>query len=127
MREATPYGEGPKCLIRDTDRTFGQHFARVAATSGIKVLRTPYRTRAGQMLSANAHLGKREARMPGSFPDLHEKQLSRLLKAYVLYFNQARPHQGIRQRLPAPPPHQPNQVISIRVLGGLHYTYPRAA
>ena len=44
LREATPYGERPRYLIRDNDRTFGPSFARVATTSGIKVLRTPYRT-----------------------------------------------------------------------------------
>jgi hypothetical protein len=54
LREATPYGQAPKYLIRDNDRKFGQRFARVAATSGIKVLRTPYRTRAARMLSVNA-------------------------------------------------------------------------
>jgi putative transposase len=37
LREATPYGQTPKYLIRDTDRKFGQHVARVATTSGIKV------------------------------------------------------------------------------------------
>ncbi len=69
LREATPYGQTPTYLIRDNDRKFGQHFARVAATSGIKVLRTPYRTP-----RANCHLrtlfGKRQARMPEPFPDL---------------------------------------------------------
>jgi len=45
LREATPYGEGPRYLIRDNDRKFGPDFAHVASTSGIKVLRTPYRTR----------------------------------------------------------------------------------
>jgi len=45
LREATPYGEGPRYLIRDNDRKFGLDVARVASTSGIKVLRTPYRTR----------------------------------------------------------------------------------
>src|SRR5258708_18729624 len=44
LREATAYGQAPKYLIRDNDRKFGSHFARVATTSGIKVLRTPYRT-----------------------------------------------------------------------------------
>jgi putative transposase len=43
-REATPYGERPTYLLRDNDRKFGPCFARVATTSGIKVLRTPYRT-----------------------------------------------------------------------------------
>ena len=45
LREATPYGQTPKYLIRDNDKKFGPSFARVATTSGIKVLR---------MLSVNA-------------------------------------------------------------------------
>jgi hypothetical protein len=55
------------------------------------------------------------------------------LKTYVMYYNQARPHQGIQQRIPdppalsAPPPNQPKQVVSIPVLGGLHDNYQRAA
>jgi putative transposase len=53
LREATPYGHTPKYLIRDNDRKFGPNFARVATTSGIKVLRTPYRTRAWRMPSVN--------------------------------------------------------------------------
>ena len=44
LREATPYGEGPRYLIRDNDCKFGLEFARVATTSSIKVLRAPYRT-----------------------------------------------------------------------------------
>jgi hypothetical protein len=54
LREATPYGQAPKYLIRDNDGKFGPSFARVATTSGIKVLRTPYRTRAAQMPYVNA-------------------------------------------------------------------------
>jgi putative transposase len=42
LREATPYGQAPKYLIRDNDRKFGPCFARVATTSSIKVLKTPY-------------------------------------------------------------------------------------
>jgi putative transposase len=42
LREATPYGQAPKYLIRDRDGKFGPSFARVAATSGIKILKTPY-------------------------------------------------------------------------------------
>lgn len=42
LREATPYGQAPKYLIRDNDRKFGPCFARVARTSGIKILKTPY-------------------------------------------------------------------------------------
>jgi putative transposase len=62
-----------------------------------------------------------------------EKQLHHLLKAYVVYFNQARPHQGLGQRIPdpllpfAPLPNEPNKVIAVPVLGGLHHDYRTAA
>ena len=42
LREATPYGQSPNYLIRDRDNKFGSCFARVTATSGIKMLTTPY-------------------------------------------------------------------------------------
>lgn len=57
LREATPYGQTPKYLIRDNDRKFGQHFARVATTSDIQVLRTLYRTRAASMLYVSVFWG----------------------------------------------------------------------
>jgi putative transposase len=42
LREATPFGQAPKYLIRDNDSKFGPSFARVAKTSSIKILKTPY-------------------------------------------------------------------------------------
>jgi putative transposase len=44
LREATPFGEGPRFLIRDNDNKFGDAFAQVADGSGIEVLTTPYQT-----------------------------------------------------------------------------------
>ena len=44
LREATPWGRGPKYLIRDRDRKFARHFSTVAVSSGIKELKMPYRT-----------------------------------------------------------------------------------
>jgi putative transposase len=129
LREATPYGQTPTYLIRDNDRKFGQHFARVATTSGIKVLRTPYRTPQANAV-CECFLGSVRRECLDHFLILHEKQLAQLLRSYVLYFNQARPHQGLQQKIPdstahsAPPP---NQVISLPVLGGLHHDYQRAA
>jgi putative transposase len=42
LREATAYGVGPKYLIRDNDGKFGVTFDRVAKTSHIEMLKTPY-------------------------------------------------------------------------------------
>ncbi len=132
LREATPFGQTPKYLIRDNDRKFGQHFARVAATSGIKVLRTPYRTPQANAV-CERFLGSVRRECLDHFLIFHEKQLTQLLRSYVLYFNQARPHQGLGQRIPGLPvlsassPNQLGQVLSVPVLGGLHYDYRRAA
>jgi putative transposase len=42
LREATPFGQGPRFLIRDNDDKFGQAFDRVADGTDIEVLTTPY-------------------------------------------------------------------------------------
>jgi hypothetical protein len=41
LREATPFGEGPRFLIRDNDAKFGDAFDRVAGGNGIEGLPTP--------------------------------------------------------------------------------------
>jgi putative transposase len=132
LREATPYGQAPRYLIRDNDSKFGPSFARVATTSGIKVLRTPY-----QAPRANAvcerFLGSVRRECLDHLFILHEKQLHRLLNAYVSYFNRARPHQGIQQQIPelpvpsAPPHTQSEKVMAVPVLGGLHHDYRKVA
>ena len=42
LREANSYGQAPKYLIRDNDTKFASSFARVATTSAIDILKTPY-------------------------------------------------------------------------------------
>jgi hypothetical protein len=64
---------------------------------------------------------------------LGEKQLQRVLNAYVVYFNQARPHQGMAQQIPEQRRSVPsagdagNKVIALPVVGGLHHDYHWAA
>src|SRR5258706_2655534 len=43
-REATPWGRGPKYLIRDRDKKYATRFSAVALGLGIKEVKTPYRT-----------------------------------------------------------------------------------
>jgi putative transposase len=43
LREATPYGERPRFLLRDNDSKDGARFAQLAEASGIAMLRTPVR------------------------------------------------------------------------------------
>ena len=61
---------------------------------------------------------------------LDEHHLGRLVREYRQYFNEARPHQGIGQRVPGKPPEPVDSrkpIVVKPVLGGLHHDYRRAA
>jgi putative transposase len=93
LREATAYGQGPKYLTHDRDSKFGPGFARVAATSGIKILKTPYHA---PRANANCErfLGSVRRECLDHLLILQEKQLQRVLRASGDYFNQARPQEA---------------------------------
>jgi len=132
LREATPERVAPTYLIRDNDSKFGPDFARVAAASGIEILRTPYRAP-----RANAYcerfLGSVRRECLDHLLILGEAHLCRALRAYVAYFNGARPHQGIDQQVPegvAPAhgvPGRSGAIVATPILGGLHHAYQRVA
>jgi transposase InsO family protein len=63
---------------------------------------------------------------------LSERQLRRVLKEYVeIYFNRARPHQGLRHGIPVAEsrsvPKVGGKIVPIPLLGGLHHDYRWAA
>jgi putative transposase len=93
LREATPYGQSPNYLIRDRDGKFGSCFARVAATSGIEMLKTPYHAPRANAICERFLLSVRRECLDHLFI-FQEKQLDRVLQAYVQYFNQARPQEA---------------------------------
>src|SRR5713226_6437547 len=93
LREATSYGHTPKYLIRDNESKFGPCFARVAATSGIKILKTPYHAPRANAICERFMGSVRRECLDHLFI-LQEKQLQRVLHAYIQYFNQARPQEA---------------------------------
>jgi transposase InsO family protein len=61
---------------------------------------------------------------------LDNGHLGRLVAKYKQYFNEARPHQGIGQRIPGKPATAADitkPIVASPVLGGLHHDYRRAA
>ena len=64
---------------------------------------------------------------------LNERHVQQIVKEYVAYYNRARPHQGIGQRIPEATEAVPIEdrllgtVVGRPILGGLHYDYRRAA
>ncbi len=126
LREATPYGQAPKYLICDNDGKFGPCFARVATMSAIEILKTPYHAPRANAICERFLRSVRQECLDHLLI-FHEKQLQRVLNQYIAYFNQARPHQGIRQQLPEPSRsshsshHVGGKVITVPILGGLHH------
>lgn len=132
LREATPFGIAPRFLIHDSDAKFGPQFARVATTTGIEQLVTPYRAPRANAL-CERFIGSVRHACLDHILILHERHLARVLRAYVAYFNTERPHQGIGQAIPERAAHDQagdqasGRVEPVAILGGLHHAYRCAA
>ena len=130
--EATPFGTAPRCLIRDNDIKFGPQFARLAAASGIEILRTPIAAPRANAI-VERFLGSVQRECLDHVLILSERHLLRTLRAYSIYFNTARPHQGVGQALPEPVAATPEAssadlpLRAVPMLGGLHHDYQRVA
>ena len=126
LREATPFDMRPRFLIRDNDRKYGTEFARAA--SGIEVLRTPIRAPKANAV-CERFLGSVRRECLDHVLILNERQLHRVLKEYVHYFNTARPHQGRNGQCPIQldSPSTGNKITAFPVLNGLHHDYRRSA
>jgi len=127
LRNATPFGAGPQLLVRDRDDKFGADFDRVAKGVGIRVVRTAVRAPLMNSL-CERFVGSVRRECLDHVIVLGEAHLQRVLNEYALrYFNVARPHQGIAQRIPVPANRRSfarsATVVAFPVLGGLHHDY----
>jgi transposase InsO family protein len=132
VREATPFGQGPRFLICDNDDKCGAQFERAVTGARIELIHTPpFAPKANAFCERFIGTVRRECL--DHILILSEKHVRRVIHEYCQFFNQARPHQGLNQHIPAPanvvaPPEQgPRKVIALPVLGGLHHDYRWAA
>ncbi len=131
LREATPYGQAPRFLIRDNDRKFGAEFASVARRSRIEVLRTPYRAPRANAV-CERFLGSVRRECLDHLLIVSDGQLYRVIREYVECFNGARPHQGIDQQIPerrgtTGEAQREGKITSFPFLNGLHHDYRSVA
>lgn len=132
LRDATPFGQTPRYLIHDRGSNYGENFTHVAITSGIRVLKTPYRAPKANAI-CERFMGSLRRECLDHILILSQVHLQRIVVEYAAYFNRARPHQGIGQRIPEPEAipcietASADKIISHPILGGLHHDYHRAA
>src|SRR5262249_51231593 len=103
VREATPLDQRPQYLIRESDAKEGAAFPRVAAASGVAILRAP--SRAPKANAVCEHfLGSVRRACLDHLLIFGGRPLTRVLWEYVAIGNRARPHQSPGVGLPESSP-----------------------
>jgi transposase InsO family protein len=129
LRNAMMDSAPPAILLRDRDDKFGTSFDRVAEGAGARVIKTAVRT-PNMNAVAERLVGSLRRELLDHVIVLDDRHLGGLVGEYKVYFNEARPHQGISLRVPMGQGSQPDPAKAIEVksvLGGLHWDYRRAA
>ena len=127
--EAFPDDTAPTYLLRDRDGVYGDEFVRRVQGMGIREVliapRAPW-----QNPFVERVIGSIRRECLDHFIILNDAHLRRLLRAYVAYYNTARPHQALDGNSPLVRPVQPPScgwIVTIPQVGGLHHRYERAA
>jgi putative transposase len=128
IRNATTEKAPPRFLIRDRDDKFGATFDRAAKGAGVRVIKSAVRA-PNMNPFAERFVGSLRRELLDHVLLLDERHLDRVSREFAAYFNSARPHQGLNQRIPdGSMTAQPTGPIVARpILGGLHHDYRRAA
>jgi len=127
ITEATPWSQKPRHLLRDRDVVYGRDFRQRARRIGIDAIATPIRSPRANA-SAERVIGTLRRECLDHLIVLDEQHLMAVLREFVAYYNQERPHRTLGLQTPElslRPVTGPIQ--SHPVLNGLHHVYTRAA
>ena len=129
LREAFPFEQVPRYLLRDRDAIFGEEFRRQVTDMGIhEVLsgpRAPW-----QRAYVERVIGSIRRECLDHLIVFQESSLRRILDSYFEYYHRSRTHLSLGKDSPEPRPIQPAEmglVVAVSQLGGLHHRYERRA
>lgn len=129
LREAFPWDNAPRYLLRDRDRIFGHDFVEQVKRMGIQQVlsspRSPW-----QRAYVERVIGTIRRECLDHAIVFNERTLSHHLKAFCDYYHRSRTHLSLQKDSPEPRDVQPpelGRIISIAEVGGLHHRYERRA
>ena len=129
LREAYPFEQSPRYLLRDRDKIFGDEFGRQVRDMDIEgvlsVPRSPW-----QRAYVERLIGSIRRECLDHVIVCNQTSLGRILTAYFSYYHATRPHLSLAKDTPEPRKAHPpelGRVISIPQVGGLHHRYERRA
>jgi len=127
LREAFPFDQPPRYLLRDRDAIFGDAFRGQVRDMGIQeVLCTPRSPGSGPYVESVIGSIRRECLDHVIVFD--ESSLRRILRSYLDYYHRSRTHLSLGKDSPEPRSIQPEQmgrVVALPQVGGLHHRYER--
>ena len=129
LREAFPFDQLPRYLLRDRDAIFADAFRGRLRDMGIQeVLCTPRSPWQRAYLERVIASIRRECLDPVLV--FHETSLRRILRSYLDYYHRSRTHLSLGKDSPVPRSIQPPEkgsVVAVAQVGGLHHRYERRA
>jgi putative transposase len=129
LREAFPFDQFPRYLLRDRDAIFGNDFREQVRDLGIReVLSTPRSP--WQRAYVERVIGSIRRECLDHLIVFHESSLRRTLASYFDYYHQSRTHLSLGKDSPEPRAIQPlgiGPVVAVPQVGGLHHRYERRA
>ena len=128
LREAFPWGEAPRYLVRDRDHAFDA-WANTATAMDIDELRTAPHS-PWQNAYVERFIGSVRRECLDHVIVCTERGLRRVLDAYVDYYQRSRTHLALDKDAPvsravAAAPN--GDIVAIPLVGGLHHRYERHA
>jgi transposase InsO family protein len=129
LREAFPFDQLPRYLLRDRDAIFGDEFRGQVRDMGIQEVlsapRSPW-----QRAYVERVIGSIRRECLDYVIVFHETSLRRILDLYFDYYHRSRTHLSLGKDSPVPRPIQPPEmgpVVAVPQVGGLHHRYDRRA
>ena len=129
LREAFPFAQLPRYLLRDRDAIFGDDFREHVLDMGIcEVLSAPRSP--WQLAYIERVIGSVRRECLDQMIVFHETSLRRTLPSYFDYYHRSRTHLSLAKDSPEPRPIHPPEmgsVVALPRVGGLHHRYERLA
>jgi hypothetical protein len=129
VRQAFPFDEAPRYMIRDRDGVYGACIRRCLQSMGVEEVliapRSPWQNAYVERL-----IGSIRRECLDHVIVLGEAHLKRLLGSYFSYYHQARCHRSLGGNGPHPREVEPpvsGRVVAVPQVGGLHHRYTRVA
>ena len=124
--EAFPWDIAPKYLLRDNDAIYAAEFTRRVNASGIKQVRTSFRS-PWQNAYGERVIDSIRRECTDRMIILNEEHLRKILREYIdRYYNASRTHLALAKDCPEPRPVElpvSGKVVEIPILNGLHHRY----